>query len=854
MRSKIARIAVVMAIVGLVASAAAAQISQGRIAGTVADAQGGVLPGVTVTATSPSLIGVRTTVSQADGNYMFPAMPSGTYKLVFELAGFKKVERDNIQVDAGQHRVVRRRRCRWAGSPRASPSPATRRWSTPRRPRSARASRATSSSPCPNSTDVWGALSEAPGVRMQGFDVGGSHKSQQSGYESFGIQNQARVVSDGIDHTEGVGGTGFYEDYYANEEVSVSALGADVEMNSGGAAIVTTIKSGGNEFKGLQHFSYEDGSWVGTNAAPADMTKRGYTCPNDGTGKPSCNNPNLIFWEAHFDLGGPIKRDTAWFYAAYNHFKIDKQVSGVAQNVATDLGIFDNYTAKTTAKAGQNNTFIGYYQQGRKQKPKRGLSTLLPPESVRAQDSMSRMYKGEYQRVINDRTFFSVNAGNFTLDWPMVVAVDPATNAAEGVPDHERGGRCRLERVHDEPQEAAGEGPVDLLPAREGRQPRLQVRVREHPGLVPLRPQRHVGPDPLLVSVRQRHGVRRPTASASSTPARRPTTSNGWTRGSQHRPALLRLPPGSLGAERQADLHARPAYGLPEGGLRRRHAQAASSPRDGPIFPAGTNVKAATHHLEHQHRAAARRDLRPQGHRQGRAQGVLRPLLQQPGRRLLGHQPRRPVDRRVQLPRPERQPALRRRRRSWARCACASAPTRRRSIRTSRRRPPRRSAGRWSSSCPASRRPASPTCARTTTTSRRSTARTSCRRGSGQVNVPTRQSRRRHGPGVEPARRAERAGRQHRRPLRQLPRRQLQLRHDRSRLPEAPAQLLRADQRRLPVAQRLPRRRIAGLRHRARCRPIRSASTSSSRRTRRRRNRQETTVWHYQLLGRYTFP
>ena len=47
----------------------------------------------------------------------------------------------------------------------------------------------------PNSTDVWGALSESPGVRMQGFDVGGSHKSQQSGYEVFGIQSQARTVS-----------------------------------------------------------------------------------------------------------------------------------------------------------------------------------------------------------------------------------------------------------------------------------------------------------------------------------------------------------------------------------------------------------------------------------------------------------------------------------------------------------------------------------------------------------------------------------------------------------------------------------------------------------------------------------
>ena len=226
----------------------------------------------------------------------------------------------------------------------------------------------------PNSTDVWGALSESPGVRMQGFDVGGSHKSQQSGYEVFGIQSQARTVSDGVDHTEGVGGTGFYEDYYANEEVSVSALGADVEMNSGGAAIVTTIKSGGNTFKGLEHLSYQPGSFVGSNAAPEDMAGDGYSCPNNAEGQPQCDNPNLLFWEGHLDLGGPIKRDVAWFYGAYNHFKIDKQVAGISRDVATDLGVFDNYTGKGTVKMGASNTLIGYFQQGRKQKPKRGLS------------------------------------------------------------------------------------------------------------------------------------------------------------------------------------------------------------------------------------------------------------------------------------------------------------------------------------------------------------------------------------------------------------------------------------------------------------------------------------------------
>ena len=424
-----AAVLVVSAMLGLSAGPAFAQITQGRLTGVVTDTQGAVLPGVTVTASSPALIGVQTTVSQPDGRYLFPALPTGAYTVVFELSGFQKLTRENIQVVLGQIITYD------AQLPIASLSESV---------------TVTSASPVvdvastkvgtnlkgdeltaiPNSTDVWGALSEAPGVRMQGFDVGGSHKSQQSGYESFGIQNQARVISDGVDHTEGVGGTGFYEDYYANEEVSVSALGADVEMSSPGAAVVTTIKSGGNTFKGLEHFSYEPGSFVGSNAATSDIAARGYTCPKNGDGVQQCNNPNLLFWEGHFDLGGPVMKDKLWFYGAYNQFKIDKQVSGVSQSVATDLGKFNNYTGKGTFKASKNNTIIGYFQGGRKQKPFRNLSTLVPPESILAQDSWSKMYKGEWQSVLSDRTFLNINVGRFTLDWPMVPAVDPRASAA----------------------------------------------------------------------------------------------------------------------------------------------------------------------------------------------------------------------------------------------------------------------------------------------------------------------------------------------------------------------------------------------------------------------------------------
>jgi hypothetical protein len=426
MRSRAAVFVVsAIAMLGLCSVPALAQSTSGRLTGLVTDAQGAILPGVTVTATSPSLIGVQTTVTQSDGKFMFPALASGTFKLQFDLSGFQKVTRENIQLGVGQTISVD------AQLPLAS---------------LAETVNVTGASPIvdvtstkvgtdlkgeqlisvPNSTDVWGALSEAPGIRLQGFDVGGSHKSQQSGYESFGIANQAKVVSDGVDHTEGVGGTGFYEDYYANEEVSVGALGSDVEMNSPGAAIVTTIKSGGNTFKGLENFSYEPGKFVGSNGAPADISARGYTCPVNGLGVAQCDNPNLLFWEGHLDLGGPIKKDKVWFYGAYNQFHIDKQVSGVAQSVATDLGAFNNYTAKGTVKLNQKNTLIGYFQGGRKQKPFRNLSTLVPPESILAQDSWSKMYKAEWQSVLNDRAFLDVNVGRFTLAWPMVPAVDPS--------------------------------------------------------------------------------------------------------------------------------------------------------------------------------------------------------------------------------------------------------------------------------------------------------------------------------------------------------------------------------------------------------------------------------------------
>ncbi len=75
--------------------------STGSISGEVKDAQGGVLPGVTVTASSPAQIGELTAVTNEAGIYRFPSVPPGEYKLAFELSGFQNVERTGIRITLG---------------------------------------------------------------------------------------------------------------------------------------------------------------------------------------------------------------------------------------------------------------------------------------------------------------------------------------------------------------------------------------------------------------------------------------------------------------------------------------------------------------------------------------------------------------------------------------------------------------------------------------------------------------------------------------------------------------------------------------------------------------------------------
>ena len=85
------------------AGSAAAQTSTATLNGTVTDAGGGVLPGVTVKLQSPATGLQRDAVTNEAGVYVFNFLPSGVYEVSAELSGFKTVRHDEVRLEIGQN-------------------------------------------------------------------------------------------------------------------------------------------------------------------------------------------------------------------------------------------------------------------------------------------------------------------------------------------------------------------------------------------------------------------------------------------------------------------------------------------------------------------------------------------------------------------------------------------------------------------------------------------------------------------------------------------------------------------------------------------------------------------------------
>lgn len=392
--------------------------STGSISGEIKDAQGGVLPGVTVTATSPAQIGQLSAVSNEAGIYRFPAVPPGEYRLSFELAGFQTSVREgiritlgfNAQVNASLNVATLQETVTVSGASPVIDTTATRIQTNYDQQML---------SSIPNARDMWSLLSTTPSVTLNRIDVGGATAGTQTTYFAYGYSGQNRPLIEGINTTEGTAAAGFYLDYGSFEEVFIGAAGNSAEMNSPGVLTQFVGKSGGNRPSVSLYYDYENEDLQGRNLtseqafAPGEAPN-GRSIRQDGNRLSSYKNLNL-------GVGGPIIKDRIWGHFSY--LNQQTSVAAPAGGSFLDGTPFNtklyNYTGKVTYQVNQSNKFIAYLQHGTKEQPNRTDSTrVASPVHITAastvlQASPSWVYKGEWNGTLNQNTFAEIRAGQF---------------------------------------------------------------------------------------------------------------------------------------------------------------------------------------------------------------------------------------------------------------------------------------------------------------------------------------------------------------------------------------------------------------------------------------------------------
>ena len=406
---------------------AAAQEFRGRINGVVTDNTGAVLPGVTVTASSPAMIQPQVQVTGADGSYRFLALNPGLYQIEFDLTGFQKVDRKDVRVVINQTLTVDMQMNvatlqETVTVTGASPVVDT---ST-----TAMATNFTKEllTEIPNARDVWAAMAQAPGIQMTGFDVGGSNTGNQTGFRSYGFDTQNQTRVEGIDTTEGTAANAGYFDFGSFEEFQVGGAGADAGAFAGGAVLSISVKSGGDQFHGTWYSDYISESQLTDNVP--DYLRTANTPNDDGmfsrnglcfqrSGETICRgNATKKQYDLNGDIGGPLWKQKAWFFTSWRLNDKYEYITGLGDQTQRSK-LSNKYTFKGTFQIGKSNQIIGFLNKREKLQDLRGISLTVPLSAAYYQSSRNYPWKVEWTSVLGSRAFLDVLYGNWYNFFPL---------------------------------------------------------------------------------------------------------------------------------------------------------------------------------------------------------------------------------------------------------------------------------------------------------------------------------------------------------------------------------------------------------------------------------------------------
>lgn len=304
-----------LAMVFLVGSLVA-QAPTGKITGTVTSDEGEPLPGVTVNADSPTLVGEAGTRTDINGTFRIFGLPSGRYTLTFALEGFNTVVREDIIVRVEQTIKVTIQMTPGAleeqitvvgQSPLVDVKSTTKGMTLTRE----------MFEMLPRGRNFDTLVTAVAGVNEEPY-LGGLSVDGASGAENM-------YYIDGMDITNmDQGNRDQSAAFEFVDEVQIVASGYQAEFGGSMGGVVNVItRAGGNEFHGDLIGFYSGSRLDGTERDslrlnPLDVTKAEYVNYQTGAGLDAALGKDEVNrWEIGFSLGGYIIKDRVWFFGIF---------------------------------------------------------------------------------------------------------------------------------------------------------------------------------------------------------------------------------------------------------------------------------------------------------------------------------------------------------------------------------------------------------------------------------------------------------------------------------------------------------------------------------------------------------
>ena len=308
----------------------ATALAQASLTGTVRDGSGGVLPGVTVEASSPALIEkVRSAVTDGTGQYRIVDLRPGTYSLTFTLPGFSTVKRDAIEL-AGSQTLSIPVDMRVGGLEETitvtGESPVV---DVQNSRREVVLSNETIQT-IPATRAAGALLNATPGIFVGDPGLALSptmtaFNARSSTINATTVAGEGRYAINGFPLTAARSGgfSSYVYDTVNADEIAITVGGGLGESDIGGPLMNIIPRSGGNIFSGSAFYNTA-GKWSsGQNLTPEIVALN----PN------LRQNPGVITaYDMSGSFGGPILRDKLWFFGSYRDLSTQVAMDGIQAN------------------------------------------------------------------------------------------------------------------------------------------------------------------------------------------------------------------------------------------------------------------------------------------------------------------------------------------------------------------------------------------------------------------------------------------------------------------------------------------------------------------------------------------